>query len=48
MTEAEYIALLQVTIELLPMQDMLKELSSYFKLSETDITTKCTVFEDNT
>ena len=47
-TEAEYIALSQATRELLPMQELLKEVSNYFNLSKTDMITKCTVFEDNT
>ena len=47
-TEAEYIALSQATRELLPMREMLRELSGYFKLPKTDIVTRCTVFEDNT
>ena len=47
-TEAEYIALSQATRELLPIHEILKELSGYFKLPKTDIVTRCTVFEDYT
>ena len=39
-TEAEYISLSQATRELLPMREMLKELSGYFKLPKNDIVTR--------
>jgi len=46
-TEAEYIALSQSMRELLPLRELLIELSPVLKLPASSITTKCTVFEDN-
>ena len=45
--EAEYIALSQSLRELIPMKEILKELSGILEIPETEIKTHCTVFEDN-
>ena len=47
-TEAEYIALSQETRELLPLRELLIELSQALTLPATQLNVKCTVFEDNT
>lgn len=47
-TEVEYIDLSQSTRELLPLRELLIELSEALKLPATQLNAKCTVFEDNT
>ncbi|MEJ2116200.1 MAG: Ty1/Copia family ribonuclease HI, partial [Gammaproteobacteria bacterium] len=47
MTEAEYIALSQSMRDLIPMKQLLKEVGPLCSLSEMDIVTHSTVFEDN-
>ena len=46
-TEAEYIALSTATRELLPMRELLVEISTILKLEEVKPTIRCTLFEDN-
>jgi hypothetical protein len=46
-TEAEYIAMSQATRDLIPMRDLLQELSQATKLIVGDTITHSTIFEDN-
>ena len=46
-TEAEYIALSTGAREVLPIRALLQELSNMLKLPSSDMTIKCTLFEDN-
>ena len=46
-TEAEYIALSTAAREILPMRDLLIEISSQFGIHEITPNVRCTIFEDN-
>ena len=46
-TEAEYIALSTAAREILPMRDLLVEISFQFGITEITPNVKCTIFEDN-